>query len=244
MNDRSLRRNGAFTLIELLVVIAIIGVLAGMLFPVVSSIMEKGNSTKCTANLRQIGMAIISYTGDNADTLPGPLTMGQMPMYKSTDIGSLPKLLAKYLNLTENTGSVSLDALNKANVFVCPSNHKSFPAYNGIVYAMNMRPVVAYNQSPWGDSASAQQPLRKAILSGWTDSIGGNNDAQVELAQTFAMRDTDQQDSEYKVTSTMSSTALAATPVHGDHRNALYYDFHVAQMILTDQTSNWVPAPQ
>jgi prepilin-type N-terminal cleavage/methylation domain-containing protein len=244
MNDRSLRRTGAFTLIELLVVIAIIGVLAGMLFPVVAGIMEKGNSTKCTANLRQIGLAMISYTGDNADTLPGPLTLGQTPMFVATDNGSLPKLLAKYLNLTENTGNSSLDAFNRANVFVCPSNHKSFPKYDGIVYAMNMRPITAYSQSPWGDSTTTQQPLRKSILSGWTEANGANNDYQVELAQTFAMRDTDQQDSEYKVTATTSSTNLATVPVHGDHRNALYYDFHVAPMILTDQTASWLPPNQ
>lgn len=61
-----------FTLIELLTVIAIIGILAAILVPVVGSVREAARSATCQSNLRQIGVAVHGYMGDNHDRLPGP----------------------------------------------------------------------------------------------------------------------------------------------------------------------------
>ena len=61
------RRN--FSLIELMVVIAIIAVLAGIAFPVLSSVNRKGKETKARSEINALVMAIKQYEADYG-TLP------------------------------------------------------------------------------------------------------------------------------------------------------------------------------
>ena len=60
-----------FTLIELLVVIAIIAILASILFPVFARAREAARRTACLSNQKQIAGAILQYTQDHDERLPG-----------------------------------------------------------------------------------------------------------------------------------------------------------------------------
>ena len=62
-------RKTYFTLIELLVVIAIIAILAAMLLPALNQARERGRTSACMNQEKQMGLAIQTYASNNNDYL-------------------------------------------------------------------------------------------------------------------------------------------------------------------------------
>ncbi|HTH49548.1 MAG TPA: prepilin-type N-terminal cleavage/methylation domain-containing protein [Candidatus Limnocylindria bacterium] len=89
------RSETAFTLIELLVVIAIIAVLAALLLPALSKAKARARSTVCVSALKQLGMGVAMYAGDNNDALPetshqAASWIGKLAVYGLTNVYRCP----------------------------------------------------------------------------------------------------------------------------------------------------------
>jgi len=122
--QRKHRQNGvrsrAFTLIELLTVIAIIGILVGILIPVVGRVRETARSAACTANLRQWHQAWLMWSIDNEDlVLPG--NVNQTPSGQSTANMHWPGPLGEYAGYEFRTPTVFLDG-RADTIGTCPSS--------------------------------------------------------------------------------------------------------------------------
>ena len=125
-SSRPSKRRKAFTLVELLVVIAIIGILIGLLFPALSAVRQAARKSYCSANLRQVILAVLSYETTHLEFPPGDNGEGGGYL-----IDLMPYFKQEYLAQLENSGLAAgetyverLVELNEieVEVLICPSS--------------------------------------------------------------------------------------------------------------------------
>ena len=111
----------AFTLIELIVAIAVILVLAAIILPVSSHVIQNSKAAACTSNLRQLGAALNLYLGEHKQIMP-PLEEGRA---STTD--NVPVI--------DNTLNAYVP---DPRVFACPADTEGIAAATGTSYAWNI----------------------------------------------------------------------------------------------------------
>jgi prepilin-type processing-associated H-X9-DG protein len=100
----------AFTLPQLLVAVAVGSLLIVALLPTLQSDHATLQSAICASNLREIGVAITMYAGDNNDCFP--------PGYEQTIGSDWHLIIAPYLAKTQTTYA---SGGTKSPVFICPA---------------------------------------------------------------------------------------------------------------------------
>ncbi|MDR1279570.1 MAG: type II secretion system GspH family protein [Opitutaceae bacterium] len=209
----------AFTLTELLVVIAVIGILAGILLPVVSIVRTSARTASCKSNLRQIGVGIHLYIQDNKGFLPGPFAYGVSQGYKKTSGENNNRyffaFLAPYLDLPEAKTDV-----RQARHGLCPGwlvAMASTPEdQRGSVYVLNhnLQDTDGSQWSPWGHkSINPPQPFSRLTPE--------------QLTRSWALQDADKKSVGDTVRNDSTVGNCPLLPVHGNSRNTLYFDAHV-----------------
>lgn len=132
----------AFTLIELLVVIAIIAILAAMLLPALAKAKKKAQQTFCINSIKQLGLGMILYLGDNNDIYAGAASNGTYGPHLEDWIywrvgANIPTLNGVYMTLDKSPVIRMLGTGASTNLFRCPADTDD---KDRVTYAQNALP--------------------------------------------------------------------------------------------------------
>jgi prepilin-type N-terminal cleavage/methylation domain-containing protein len=141
-------RQRGFTLVELLVVIAIIALLMAILMPALNRARELGRRSVCLGNLKQLALAWIMYTDENAGNLirgiggdditgPNPLDPSSTIMLEQSWVGDVdPGLNTRTQDQRLRDGAL-WDYAKNEKVFRCPAGKVGNQLTYAIVDSMN-----------------------------------------------------------------------------------------------------------
>ncbi|HEY9249516.1 MAG TPA: type II secretion system protein [Rariglobus sp.] len=232
------RRSRAFTLTELLAVIAIIGILAGVIIPVVGAARAKARQTQSLSNLRQTGVAMALHVSDRRGELPGRnsgagTTIGSgdrglagsvTARYWNSNIDQLATHLAAYVQVTQTGG---IEKLVPCLEDPLADGKQTGTSTNPVLWVLNRRLLAAHyglsaELQPFGTS-SAAAPMNYRALVG-----------SIEPSRVWALIQADQivpVDAQNLI-SAATVAGTPAEPVAGVQRLALFFDWSVGKIAV------------
>ncbi|WZP01006.1 DUF1559 domain-containing protein [Isosphaeraceae bacterium EP7] len=185
------KQRGGFTLIELLVVISIIAVLVALLLPAVQSAREAARRMQCINNLKQLGLAALSYEaatgslpmanstgggpGLTSDNLGASVFVRLLPYYEQAPAyNAYNQSLAFFAVGNETVAGIGVSALWCPSDSVVSKSMALDPVYQGQAaapglrqqytsYAGNMGTWVVYN-APWSPIFAAEVNLANGTI--------------------------------------------------------------------------------
>jgi prepilin-type N-terminal cleavage/methylation domain-containing protein len=129
---QNLKAEKGFTLVELLVVIAIIGILAGLLLPVLSKSKNRAVMMTDLNNLKQQGLALHLYASDSSDALPWPNWLaGDVSTNGVSRPGWLYTLDTSVKGTARFKAQTGLfwNTLHDARMYMCPMDYTNTPLF-------------------------------------------------------------------------------------------------------------------
>ena len=137
----SSRTPSAFTLVELLVVIGIIAILIGVLLPALQKARDSAVTLQCSANMRQIGVAIQMFSQSHGGRAPSRALWDNQDPNTGWDVwqDQLNNEVFKSKMVPSFTWKADAYDQNKGNLG-CPSRIGANwdPSYSNRTYAMNL----------------------------------------------------------------------------------------------------------
>lgn len=226
----------AFSLVELLVTVVIIAILASLLIPGLQRARYTALRVKDLGNLRQVGTALLNFTGDNNGRLPGPTPTGQQATYYGAQANAATAFLAYYLAPYLNCPT---DSNNSYVVRTCPPLiNAGVRAVQPVDTATKINYLVNYGTSEIPPDAKGVRTLfgntyYNPPVYPW--SLQSLTAQSLELSKLWALCDLDQKCTSPTVKASGWFPTLPAKPVHGNTRNFLYLDGHVESLADTIQ---------
>lgn len=211
----------AFTLVELLAVIVIIAVLAALLVSVIAATRRSAANAQCVSAMRQIGLGTQLYLNDSKTRrLPGPVFIHILPKIRASNGVPNNYHLFSFISPYMSRDATSTNRF-MLDEHICLGWRRDVPVdwktVDTPIYMLNNSVTLSDDgilRNPWGapNNSNSQTSHYSGI---------------VAPATTWMLADLDAVN-----TNNGAPQNLPPSPVHGNHRNQLYFDWHVGPVSM------------